>query len=143
MTPLVNLSASRYEVKLEVPSVEGMSDIYLRFSSVSLFLFFLNSFSLSILGLVALGGTGRDDISMHFASRNFRPCWIIHGWLSSCPWRAPGLVTLYYTNPSNFFLCQFLFLFSFSLSFCLCLLSILFFASCVFYSIALIVSSSS
>lgn len=33
VTPLVNLSASRYEVKLEVPSVEGMSDIYLRFSS--------------------------------------------------------------------------------------------------------------
>ena len=27
-------------------------------------------------GLVSLGGTGRDDISMQFASRDFRPCWI-------------------------------------------------------------------
>ena len=27
-------------------------------------------------GLVSLGVTGRDDISMQFASRDFRPCWI-------------------------------------------------------------------
>ncbi|XP_023324423.1 unc-112-related protein [Eurytemora carolleeae] len=33
VTPLVNLAASRYEVKLEVPSADGMSDIYLRFTS--------------------------------------------------------------------------------------------------------------
>jgi len=33
VTPLVNLSASRYELKLEVPSAEGMSDMYLRFAS--------------------------------------------------------------------------------------------------------------
>ena len=40
-------------------------------------------------GLVSLGGTGRDDISMQFASRDFRPCvGFIHGWLSSCLWRA-------------------------------------------------------
>ena len=26
-------------------------------------------------GLVSLGGTGRDDISMQFASRDFRPSW--------------------------------------------------------------------
>ena len=40
-------------------------------------------------GLVSLGGTGRDDISMQFASRDFRPCVVfIHGWLSSCLWRA-------------------------------------------------------
>ena len=25
-------------------------------------------------GLVTLGGTDRDDISVQFASRNFRPC---------------------------------------------------------------------
>ena len=25
------------------------------------------------MGLVSLGGTGRDDISMQFASRDFRP----------------------------------------------------------------------
>ena len=36
MTPLVNLAASRYEVKLEVPSADGMTDIYLRFTSVSI-----------------------------------------------------------------------------------------------------------
>ena len=35
MTPLVNLGAGRYELKLEVPSAEGMSDMYLRFNSVS------------------------------------------------------------------------------------------------------------
>ena len=26
--------------------------------------------------LVSLGDTGREDISMQFASWNFRPCWI-------------------------------------------------------------------
>ena len=30
----------------------------------------------SCLGLVSLGGTGRDDISMQLASPDFRPCWI-------------------------------------------------------------------
>ena len=34
-----------------------------------------------IRGLVSLGGTGRDDISMQFASRDFRPCWI-YTWVS-------------------------------------------------------------
>ena len=28
-----------------------------------------------ILGLVSFGGTDRDDISMQFASRDFRPSW--------------------------------------------------------------------
>ena len=32
--------------------------------------------SIKYSGLVSLGGTGRDDISMQFASRDFRPCWI-------------------------------------------------------------------
>ena len=27
------------------------------------------------MGLVSFGGTGRDDISMQFASRDFRPSW--------------------------------------------------------------------
>ena len=35
VTPFVNLSAARYEVKLEVPSAEGMTDMYLRFNGVS------------------------------------------------------------------------------------------------------------
>jgi len=35
VTPLVNLGAGRYELKLEVPSAEGMSDMYLRFNSES------------------------------------------------------------------------------------------------------------
>jgi len=33
VTPAVNLAANRYEVKLEVPSAEGMTEMYLRFSS--------------------------------------------------------------------------------------------------------------
>ena len=33
------------------------------------------------LGLVSLGGTGRDDISIRFASRDFRPCWI-YTWMA-------------------------------------------------------------
>jgi len=33
VTPAVNLSTARYELKLEVPSAEGMTDMYLRFSS--------------------------------------------------------------------------------------------------------------
>merc|ERR1719193_1838869 len=33
VTPVVNLSAARYELKLEVPSAEGMTDMYLRFTS--------------------------------------------------------------------------------------------------------------
>lgn len=33
VTPVVNLAAGRYEVKVEVPSADGMSDMYLRFSS--------------------------------------------------------------------------------------------------------------
>lgn len=33
VTPAVNLSAARYELKLEVPSAEGMTDMYLRFTS--------------------------------------------------------------------------------------------------------------
>ena len=28
------------------------------------------------MGLVSLGGTGRDDISMQFAYRDFRPSWV-------------------------------------------------------------------
>jgi len=32
VTPMVNLSAGRYELKLEVPSADGMSDMYLRFN---------------------------------------------------------------------------------------------------------------
>ena len=31
-----------------------------------------------IKGLVSLGGTGWDDISMQFASRDFRPCWHLY-----------------------------------------------------------------
>ena len=33
-------------------------------------------FNHEICGLVSLRGTGRDDISMQFVSRDFRPCWI-------------------------------------------------------------------
>ena len=31
---------------------------------------------ISALGFSIIGGTGRDDISMQLASRDFRPCWI-------------------------------------------------------------------
>ena len=44
-------------------------------------------------GLVPLGGTGRDDISMQFASRDCRPRWI-YTWVA-------GLVPLYWTNPQR------------------------------------------
>ena len=39
MTPAVNLSAGKYELKLEVPSADGMTDMHLRFNSVSVFNF--------------------------------------------------------------------------------------------------------
>jgi len=45
-------------------------------------------------GLVSLGGTGRDDISMQFASRDFRPCWI-YTWVA---------VKLPLASPRRFFL---------------------------------------
>ena len=32
----------------------------------------------------SVGGTGRDDISMQFDSRDFGHVGFIHGWLSSC-----------------------------------------------------------
>ena len=35
MTPAINLTACKYELKLEVPSAEGMTEMYLRFNSVS------------------------------------------------------------------------------------------------------------
>ena len=34
------------------------------------------------VGLVSLGGTRRDDISMQFTSRDIRPCWI-YTWVAS------------------------------------------------------------
>jgi hypothetical protein len=40
VTPAVNLSAGKYELKLEVPSADGMTDMHLRFNSVS-WIFFL------------------------------------------------------------------------------------------------------
>ena len=33
MTPAINLTACKYELKLEVPSAEGMTEMYLRFNS--------------------------------------------------------------------------------------------------------------
>ena len=44
----------------------------------------MKPFSLTLLlnlVLVSLGGTGRDDISMQLASRDFRPCWI-YAWVA-------------------------------------------------------------
>ena len=35
VTPAINLTACKYELKLEVPSAEGMTEMYLRFNSVS------------------------------------------------------------------------------------------------------------
>ena len=37
--------------------------------------FFFSGHTVWYVGLVSLGGTGRDDISMQFASRDFRPSW--------------------------------------------------------------------
>ena len=37
VTPAINLTACKYELKLEVPSAEGMTEMYLRFNSVSAF----------------------------------------------------------------------------------------------------------
>ena len=34
VTPAINLTACKYELKLEVPSAEGMTEMYLRFNSV-------------------------------------------------------------------------------------------------------------
>ena len=45
---------------------------------------FLHMSSNSICGFSIIGGTGRNDISMQFASRDFRPCWI-------CTWVAVKL----------------------------------------------------
>ena len=36
VTPALNLTANKFEVKLEVPSAEGMTEMYLRFISVSI-----------------------------------------------------------------------------------------------------------
>ena len=35
VTPALNLTANKFEVKLEVPSTEGMTEMFLRFISVS------------------------------------------------------------------------------------------------------------
>ena len=35
VTPEVNLSQNRYQIKLEIPSAEGMSEMWLRFDTVS------------------------------------------------------------------------------------------------------------
>ena len=35
VTPEVNLSQNKYQVKLEIPSAEGMSEMWLRFDTVS------------------------------------------------------------------------------------------------------------
>ena len=37
VTPEVNLSQNKYQVKLEIPSAEGMSEMWLRFDTVSHF----------------------------------------------------------------------------------------------------------
>ena len=42
------------------------------------------------LGLVSLGVTGRDDISMQFAFRDFRPCWI-YAWVAALGKESPNL----------------------------------------------------
>lgn len=36
VTPALNLTANKYEVKLEVPSAEGMTEMFLRFISVGI-----------------------------------------------------------------------------------------------------------
>ena len=35
VTPALNLTANKFEVKLEVPSAEGMTEMFLKFNSVS------------------------------------------------------------------------------------------------------------
>ena len=35
VTPALNLTANKYEIKLEVPSAEGMTEMFLKFISVS------------------------------------------------------------------------------------------------------------
>ena len=35
VTPALNLTANRFELKLEVPSAEGMTEMFLKFNSVS------------------------------------------------------------------------------------------------------------
>ena len=46
-------------------------------------------------GLVPFGGTGRDDISMQFASQDFQPC-RIYTWVAV---KLPLASTLYWNNP--------------------------------------------
>ena len=48
-----------------------------------------------LLGLISLGGTGRDDISMQFASWDFRSCWIY-------TWVAVKLLPAICNSPSYF-----------------------------------------
>ena len=63
------------------------------------------------MGLVSLGGTGRDDISMQFASRDFRPCWI-YTWVAVklplaspytglTPMKYKGIWTIFYRKKSH------------------------------------------
>ena len=35
VTPALNLTANKFEIKLEVPSAEGMTEMYLKFISAS------------------------------------------------------------------------------------------------------------
>ena len=39
VTPALNLTANKFEVKLEVPSAEGMTEMFLKFNSVRLSLY--------------------------------------------------------------------------------------------------------
>jgi kindlin 2 len=54
VTPAVNLSTARYELKLEVPSAEGMTDMYLRFSSEQQYSNWLAAGRLAAKGILIL-----------------------------------------------------------------------------------------
>lgn len=51
VTPEVNLSQGKYGIKLEVPSPDGMSEMWIRCDSVSLSLDFLR-FLLDLVGFI-------------------------------------------------------------------------------------------